>query len=59
MVFKIISFNKILIFCLNKRTPLHEAVEKENIQIIKLLLQQKGIDVNAEDEIFFIILYCI
>lgn len=35
----------------NKRAVLHEAVERENIGIINLLLQHKGIDVNIQDEI--------
>lgn len=36
----------------NKRTVLHEAVENENIDIIKLLLEQKEICVDIKDEIF-------
>lgn len=34
------------------RTPLHMAVQQQNIEIIKLLLSRKDINVNIEDEIF-------
>lgn len=34
-----------------KTTPLHLAVKNKSIQIIKLLLQNKNIDVNAMDKI--------
>ena len=33
------------------RTALHHAVEDENIEIIKLLLEHKKIDVNAKDKV--------
>lgn len=38
---------KFLIFDFNK-TPLHVAVLKKNISLIKLLLEQEGIDVNVK-----------
>lgn len=44
MKFKIKKFNK-------RKNAIHLAVEKNNYQIVQLLLQQKGIDVDAEDEI--------
>lgn len=37
----------------NEATPLHLAVEKGNIEIIKILLGQKDIDTNIKDEIQF------
>ena len=37
-------------FC-NKNTVLHLAVDKGNIEMIKLLLKQKSINLNAVDEI--------
>ncbi|KAK8849346.1 hypothetical protein M9Y10_018727 [Tritrichomonas musculus] len=33
-----------------KKTPLHEAVKNKQVEIIKLLLQQKDIDKNSVDE---------
>ena len=33
-----------------KKTALHIAVENNNIEIIKLLLENKNIDVNVKDE---------
>lgn len=33
------------------RTPLHLAVENENEEIVKILLNYKGIDVNVKDQI--------
>ena len=33
------------------RSALHIAVEKENQEIIKMLLNKKGIDINSKDEI--------
>lgn len=33
-------------------TPLHIAVEKQNVEMIKLLLEQKGIDLNILDNVF-------
>lgn len=38
----------------NKMSPLHLAVKNENIDIIKLLLDHKSINVNKYDDI----LYC-
>ena len=43
--FKIIFFNGIQ----NQKTALHHAVEINNIEIVKLLLQKKGIDINILD----------
>lgn len=37
-----------------KRTALHLAVEKKNEEIIKLLLEHDGIDVNVKDSIYLI-----
>ena len=51
--FKIISFNWIQNRSDNKpieqKAALHLAVEKENIEIIKLLLENKYIDINIKD----------
>lgn len=33
------------------QTALHEAVQRGNLEIIKLLVNQNGIDVNAEDHV--------
>lgn len=46
-------FNKILFNWLNEKTPLQEAVENENIEIVSLLLKHKDINTNVENEIFF------
>lgn len=35
---------------ITKKTALHLAVEKENIEIIKYLLSHKNIDINAKDD---------
>ena len=45
MKFKIISLNKILIY----KTVFYLAVEKENKEIIRLLLKRNDIDTNIED----------
>ena len=45
MKFKIKYFNEIF-FLKNYKTALYSAVEKENIEIIKLLLSNDQIDVN-------------
>ena len=42
--FKIISLNEI-----EQKAALHLAVEIENVEIIKLLLEKKEIDINIED----------
>ena len=36
---------------INKKSPLHLAVEKENYGIIYLLLKHKGIDINVKNEV--------
>ena len=46
MKFKIKYFNEILKKKKNYKIPLYFAVEKENIEIIKLLLSNDKIDVN-------------
>lgn len=33
-------------------TPLHIAAEKNNVEMVKLLLSQKGIDLNILDNVF-------
>lgn len=43
---------KFLILDINK-TPLHIAVLKKNINLIKLLLKQKGIDINVKSVLIF------
>ena len=50
--FKIIYFNKILITFY--RTALHKTVEKGNIEIIKLLLEQPNVNLSIKNEIFII-----
>ena len=51
--FKIFSFNTITNHSGNnhfeKATALHLAVERRNLEIIKLLLQKEEIDINIED----------
>ena len=44
MKFKIISFDEIKAYFY--KTPLYLAIEKENIEIIKLLLNKENVDVN-------------
>lgn len=57
MQFKIIFINIIQDIgncCIKKetkKTVLHLAVEKGNLEIIKLLLQNKSIDINVVDNI--------
>ena len=46
MKFKFIFFNEILIFFFYK-TALLWAVQKENIEIIKLLLTNEKLDINS------------
>ena len=43
--------NEIQIFNICERTPLHLSVENGDVEIVKLLLSRKDIDINAEDEI--------
>ena len=45
MTFKIIYFKDDIL----EKTSLHLAVEKDDIEIVKLLLQHKDIDINVED----------
>ena len=47
MKFKIILFNEILIILFYK-TALYLAVEKENVEIIKLLLTNDKLDINLK-----------
>lgn len=42
-----------MIVFLNEISALHLAIEKGNIQVVKLLLEQKNIDVNSK-YIFYI-----
>lgn len=51
ILLKIKYFYKIQFYIFDERAPLHLAVEIGDIDIIKLLLQQNEINVNAEDEI--------
>lgn len=44
--------NKVSLFV--QKTPLHIAVEKENLEIIKLLLQHKGIHPDEKDNIMIL-----
>lgn len=48
MKFKIKYFNEIHFHSLY-RTALHFAAQKGNLDIIKLLLMKKGIDINIKD----------
>ena len=41
-------FNQWLLLYITQKTPLYSAVKKENLEIIKLLIESKGIDVNAK-----------
>lgn len=52
MISRIKTFNEIqkLIFQ-SYKTALHLAVQNNNIQIIKLLLKMKDIDINIEDSL--------
>ena len=40
------------IICFN-RTALHMAVERKNVEIIKLLLSNPNIDISVENEIYY------
>ena len=59
MKFKIIYFNEISknfnTVYITIKTVLHLAVEKGNIEIIKMLLSQSNIDINAKDEVYLLI----
>lgn len=53
----IVVFNHIFDQCNNcsiqiQKTVLHLAAEKGNDRIVKLLLEQNSIDINAKNEIF-------
>ena len=51
-MFKIIFLNEIKnYFFFNHKTILFEAIKKQNIEIVKLLLSNKNIDVNILIEI--------
>ena len=39
----------IYFYFLNERSPLHKAVEKENLEIIKLLLSNKNLEINFKN----------
>lgn len=45
---------KLIIYCFNSNV-LHVAVKNENIEIIKLLLKQKNIDIDIKDSILIYI----
>ena len=53
MKFKIISFNEIIIRIY--KTALYLAVEKENLEIIKVLLANDKIGINAPNILYQII----
>lgn len=38
----------------NKKTSLHYAVERNKIEIVKLLLKRKDIDLKVKDEIILV-----
>lgn len=44
--FSIQNFNAVFLFKIIYKSALHIAAEKENVAIVKLLLEQEGIDVN-------------
>ena len=50
ILFFFIKFNFIFF---DEKTPLHLAVENGDIDIVKILMNNKNIDLNAEDEIRF------
>ena len=54
MKFKIISFNEILIKFY--KTALYLAVEKENLEIVKVLLTNDKIDINIINILFTFII---
>ena len=47
MEFKIIYLNKIIILCFFDETALYLACLKENVEIVKLLLNNEKIDINT------------
>ena len=49
MIFQIYIWNLFKLFC----TALVIAIEKGHIDVIKLLLKQKGIDINVKDFYLF------
>lgn len=50
-IFYYFNFDLIQNNYFNMRTSLHLAVDKENEEIIKLLLHHKGIDTTVKDQI--------
>lgn len=52
-VSNLINLKKFYHFNFYGKTALHRAVEKENFEIIQLLLLNKEISVNITDEIFY------
>ena len=56
-IFNFEFYTEILYFIVNpvslffQKTPLHIAAQKNNIEIIKLLLENKNINVNKCDEV--------
>ena len=53
--FKIISLNEI--FTLINKTALYKAVEKQNIEIIKLLLSNDKLDINLLNILIFLFFF--
>lgn len=52
-IFKYNNFNGVSVNFFN-RTALHAAVERENIEVIKFLLQQNTININIKDNILIL-----
>lgn len=45
---KFFYFHSILIFIFFNKTPLYNAIEIGNIELVKLLLDKEGIDINLQ-----------